>query len=329
MPPLPTDTQPMAPVDTTPAPGTMPPAVDDEPVPPSDAEPTTPGGGAVDLSDCTPPPAGVSATGVEAWTMLNEIRLAAGGGCIDMVPELNAAAQAHCDYIAQHDGNPTCRTSGHSETPGCAGFTGETVQAREIAAGYPRQLAYTEVFLSYGDSPARAIPGWLVTPFHRIPMLDPWTTDMGWGGAPGCDLIDFGRGERAVPDDRVVIFPYDGQVDVPTSFNGLEAPMPPPPAGGFPSSYPISIYAKGMSITKHVLTRDGDTTPIEHLWLDEDSPEVGGLRSYFTTTALLYGAPFEANTTYRVRVSGTYVGGPLNLEWTFTTGAAPSNPWGF
>jgi hypothetical protein len=37
----------------------------------------------------------------------------------------------------------------------------------------------------------------------------------------------------------------------------------------------------------------------------------------------MYGnEPFAAQTTYRVRVVGTYVGGPLELEWTFTTGAA-------
>ncbi|MGD8863899.1 MAG: hypothetical protein PVI30_28045, partial [Myxococcales bacterium] len=263
------------------------------------------------------------------WRMLNELRLASGAGCINMVPELNASAQAHCDYLAVNDGDPICRaSSSHTEVPGCPGFTGEHVQARQVAAGYPQQLAYTEVFLSYGDDPARAIPGWLVTPFHRIPMLDPWTTDMGWGGGPNCDLINFGRGTEAVADDRISIFPHDGQVDVPTSFNGLEAPMPPPPSGGFPSSYPVSIYAQGMNITEHVLTKDGDDTPIEHLWLDEDAPEVGSLRSYFDTTALLYGAPFEPLTTYRVRIAGTYAGGALDLEWTFTTGAAPSNPWG-
>ena len=35
-----------------------------------------------------------------------------------------------------------------------------------------------------------------------------------------------------------------------------------------------------MMITEHVLTKDGDPTPIAHLWLDARSPEVNaGLRS--------------------------------------------------
>jgi uncharacterized protein YkwD len=301
----------------------------DEMPPPTGGEGTTPGGaGPQELSGCTQPPEGASPTAVQAWTMLNELRLASGAGCINMVPELNAAAQNHCDYLAMNSGDSGCASS-HSETPGCDGFTGETVGERSVAAGYPRELAYTEVLLSYGDNPERAIPGWLITPFHRIPMLDPWTTDMGWGGGPGCDIIDFGRGTQVVPDDLIVVFPHAGQTDVPPEFNGLEAPMPPPPAGGFPSSYPITIYAKDMDISDHVLTVDGDDSPLEHLWLDRDAPEITSqVRAYFNTTSLLYGAPFDANTTYRAKLSGTYLGGELDLEWTFTTGDPPG-PLGF
>lgn len=178
---------------------------------------------------------------------------------------------------------------------------------------------------SFGDKPALAIPGWLNTPFHRIPLLDPWTVDMGWGGGPGCDIIDLGRGTTPAPDDAISVFPYDGQVDVPVSFNGLESPAPPAPAGGWPSAYPVSIYAKRLVVTEHVITKDGDSTPIEHLWLDAKAPEVtGGLKGYFTSTAMLYGPPYEPMTKYRVRIVGTHVAGPFNVEWTFTTGNMPA-----
>ncbi|HTU62113.1 MAG TPA: hypothetical protein VMF89_26830, partial [Polyangiales bacterium] len=67
---------------------------------------------------------------------------------------------------------------------------------------------------------------------------------------------------------------------------------------------------------------DGDTTPIEHMWLDAMAPEVtSGLKGYFTSTAMLYGPPYEAMTKYRVRVVGSHVAGPFTKEWTFTTGA--------
>jgi hypothetical protein len=52
-----------------------------------------------------------------------------------------------------------------------------------------------------------------------------------------------------------------------------------------------------------------------------------GYKYYLINTAFMYGnAPFAANTKYRVKITGTHTGGPLNLEWTFTTGAA--NPFG-
>jgi hypothetical protein len=241
---------------------------------------------------------------------------------MNLVPTLDKSAQAHCDYTAANAGNRSCAPDAHTEVSGCTGYTGQTVQAREIAAGYPSSLAYTEVAVTYGNNPASAIASWLATPFHRIPLLDPWTTDMGYGGATRCDVIDIGRGASTVPSDAVTTFPYDGQTDVLRTFNGLEAPAPPTPAGGWPSSFPISIYAQAISVTEHVLTKDGDPTPLDHVWLDAQSPTVSsGLKAYFRTTAILYGAPFQANTKYRVKITGTHTGGTLNKEWTFTVGA--------
>ncbi|MGD8858413.1 MAG: hypothetical protein PVI30_00275 [Myxococcales bacterium] len=74
------------------------------------------------------------------------------------------------------------------------------------------------------------------------------------------------------------------------------------------------------------MTVDGDDTPIERLWLDKNSPEIVGLRNYFGNTAFLYGAPLELSTIYRVKIVGTYAGGALDVERTFTTGSM--RPWG-
>ena len=310
-----------------PVPGMMPPMQEGSAAPAEtgSAEPSAPmAGTGGDISRCTPPPAGSSDSTIRAWTLMNEMRLAAGSTCINVVPELAESAQRHCDYRTANRSNPGCGRSAHDQVRGCTGFTGADVQSREVAAGYPRQLAYTEVALTYGDNPELSIPAWLVTPFHRIPMIDPWTTDMGWGGGPGCDVIDFGHGtpDHDPPAGTVVVYPYDGQTDVPLTFNGLEAPQPPQPASGWPSSYPISIYADRINVTEHALMKDGDDTPLDHVWLDRTASVVNlGLRSYFGNTAVFYGAPFESNTTYRVKITGTHAAGALNIEWTFTTGA--------
>jgi uncharacterized protein YkwD len=276
---------------------------------------------------CPAPPADASSNAVQAWTTLNQIRVAAGAGCMNLVSALDTSAEAHCNYEAANAGNTTCTSDPHGEVASCTGYTGATAQAREIAAGYPSTLAYTEVATTYGNNPTAAVPSWVDTVWHRIPLLDPFTVDMGYGGATRCDVIDIGRGSSAMPANTIVIYPYDGQTNVPPTFSGREGPAPPAPPSGWPSAYPISIYARQLSVTEHVLTKDGDATPIDHLWLDTQSSLVSsGLKGYFYDTAMLYGAPLDLSTKYRVKIVGTYAGGALDKEWTFTTAA--TRPFG-
>jgi hypothetical protein len=276
--------------------------------------------------DCGTPPAGASDNAVKAWMLLNQTRVAAHSGCMKLVPELVKSAQSHCDYDVANMGNASCTADAHTEISGCMGFTGMDVQSREIAAGYPMGMAYTEVATTFGNNPVQALPNWIDTVFHRIPLLDPWIGDMGYGGAAGCDVIDIGLGMSSVPADTVVTYPYDGQTNVPPTWNGLEGPEPPAPAGGWPSGYPINIYAQGINVTQHVLTKDGDNTPIDHVFIDINSTNISGLNSYFRDTAFLYGAPLEVSTKYHVKIVGTHTGGALNVEWTFTTAA--TRPFG-
>lgn len=270
---------------------------------------------------CPPPPADTPEKALQALNALNTLRVAAGAGCMNSVPALVKSAQSHCDYKAANRGTPSCISDAHGEMMSCMGFTGADVQSREVAAGYPRNLAYTEVATTYGNNPIAAVPSWIDTVYHRIPLLDPYTVDMGYGGGPGCDVIDIGRGMNTAATNVVVVYPYDGQTDVPPTWNGLEGPAPPAPAGGWPSSYVINIYAKNLMVTEHTLTKDGDPTPLEHTWLDKNNPGVAQLRSYFGSVAFMYGAPLQVNTKYRVKIVGTYGSGPLDVEWTFTTGS--------
>jgi uncharacterized protein YkwD len=266
------------------------------------------------LSQCPPAPVGTEAQAVEALNYVNTLRLAAGAGCVTMITEINAAAQNHCDYYAANSGS--CTANAHAEVMGCAGFTGENPGDRLDAAGY-QSRGWGEV-MAFVDDAQGSIDMWVNSVWHRLPILDPWTGELGYGHAERCDTIDFGNGASGVPEDSVVVYPYPQQTGVPIEFDGSrEGPMPPAPSTGWPSSSPITVYANDMQITEHTLLRDGESAPLPHVWLTEsDSSSLG--RAVF-----MYGnAPFEPETTYRVRVVGSYVGGPLELEWTFTTGAA-------
>jgi uncharacterized protein YkwD len=284
----------------------------------------TPTGGMGDPSGCPAAPAGSSDAAIAALAAVNALRVPAGSGCATMVSTLNMSALNHCNYYAMNKSDMMCIADPHAEVMSCVGFTGAGLGQRMTAAGYTGRGGSSEV-MAFVDNPMSAVATWVNSVWHRIPTLDPWTTELGYGNATGCDTIDFGRGTMVAPNDKVVVYPYDGQTGLPTSFDGShEGPMPPAPGTGWPSSSPINVYAQGLMVTEHVLTQDGSTTPLDHVWLDANSTNVdAGVKGFLRTTAFMYGnAPFMANTKYRVKVTGTHTGGALNLEWTFTTGAA-------
>ena len=101
---------------------------------------------------CPTAPGGAPANAVTAYTVLNQIRVPAGSGCMNLVADLDTSAQAYCSYEAANSGNQSCVATAHTEVMGCTGFTGADVQTREVAAGYSQSLAYTEVATTYGLS---------------------------------------------------------------------------------------------------------------------------------------------------------------------------------
>ncbi len=252
---------------------------------------------------CAPAPAGSTAGAQAALTASNDARLAMGVPCVDMITEINTAAQNHCDYYAMNSG--ACR-AGHAEVEGCAGFTGEQFFQRMSAAGYSGSAAFEN--MAFSNDGASAVRQWIDSVWHRTPVLSPWVRHAGYGGASGCDTMDYGRGP-STPSDVTAVWPYANQTSVPTSFDGRrEGPMPPSPPTGWPSGYPITVYVNG-SLSAHTITVDGSSTPIDHVWI---TPADSRLLS--TEYVMYTHAPLTSGTTYRVHVSGS-----VDLEWTFTT----------
>ena len=232
-----------------------------------------------------------------------------------MAEGLNKSAKNHCDYYAANSADMMCIADPHGEVASCMGYTGADLGTRMKAAGYTGRGS-SEV-MAFLNNPQGAIDTWVNSVWHRIPILDPWTAELGYGAAANCDTIDFGQG-MPMPDDTVVVYPYDGQTGVATEFDGSrEGPMPPAPTTGWPSGSPINVYAKMSTVTSHVLTLDGDTKPIDHVWLTTKESQ------FLRNGVMMYSnAPLTAMTKYRVHIVGTRAGTPVNLEWTFTTGAA-------
>jgi uncharacterized protein YkwD len=276
------------------------------------------GGPATSVGDCPVPPAGTSASGIAALDAVNKLRVPAGAGCATFVQTIADGATKHCEYYAANSADMMCIADPHSEVMGCMGFTGTNFGARVKATGYTGSPAF-EV-MAFVNEPTRAVSTWVNSVWHRIPVLSPWVTELGYGAATRCDTIDFGRG-KPLPDTTIVVYPYDTQTDIPIAFDGSrEGPMPPTPSTGkWPSGPPISLYAKKLVIADHVLTKDGDTTPITHTWLAAATADAM-FKGFLTDVVFMYpDSPLTAATKYRVHLTGTTVAGPLDREWTFTT----------
>jgi hypothetical protein len=180
------------------------------------------------------------------------------------------------------------------------------------AAGYTGQASF-EV-MAFSNDPVKAVAQWVNSVWHRLPILDPWVTELGYGAATGCDTIDFGAG-KPMPNTTIVVYPYDGQTGLLTSFDGSrEGPMPPAPSTGWPSGLPITLWGKSLMITEHTLTIEGQSAPIDHVFLTSTDSQ------FLRNAIMMYSnKPLAGATKYHVKITGTSVGGALNREWSFTT----------
>jgi hypothetical protein len=258
-------------------------------------------------------PSGLDANTIAAFNLLNGTRASMGVPCATMVAALNASSADHCAYYAANQKTDAgCVADPHSEVAGCTDFVAASFSNREKDAGYTGQPSF-EV-MAFSDNGASAVQQWIDSVWHRTPVLNPWTRDFGYGAATKCDTIDFGVGATA-PSNIVVTYPYDGQTGVPTSFNGnYEGPMPPMPPAGWPSGYPVHLYAKGVTITTHELSVDGGAL-LDHQWITP-ATSMGLL----TSAVVLYGnAPLKSATKYRVHLVGTGTAGAIDVNVTFTT----------
>ena len=175
--------------------------------------------------------------------------------------------------------------------------------------------------MAFMGDPARAVKMFVDSVYHRVPVLSPWYTDMGYAGSTGCDTMDFGPGAAAADKTVTAVYPYDGQIDVPLSFNGAqEGPTPPAPGAGWPSGYPVILYGQGITVTSHQIAVDGTADPLPHIWLDGDSTLGSSAKVLYTE------APLAASTTYRVTIDGSNASGSLHFDWAFTTGAGSTRP---
>ena len=232
-------------------------------------------------------------------------------------PVVDQATQAHADYMDRHD------TITHYEESSKAGYTGDAVWDRLETAGYPLEPgnSWAEV-VAYGYGPADAVDGWMETVYHRIPYTTPYWTEAGYGQNGLYSSMSFVSPYPNGPR-TAVIYPVDGQRDVPVDFDSdIEWPDPAPDHGvvGYPITLtvaansssggdnPYNLYVLDATLT------DDSGREIDCIVSDPDDDE------YLSNTAfMLPTSPMSRGTTYTATMVVEWDGIEETIRATFTT----------
>lgn len=310
---------------------------DPDAIGPSDAEASDAGATDAAAGDVLPDgefpkgfiPEGATEIEIEAINRVNWYRWRVGLPPIDLDRDVSQVAQRHCEcwYLHREDYRVQ-EISPHDELPSwsertCAGVSvGDRMEANGITG-----VAASEV-IAFLSTPAGAVDGWVETLYHRLPITSPTTEACGYGEkVEGSCMVPIGQSTNCINTmnclhattntDTVVLYPEDGAVGIPTSWDGAENPQPPPPPQGYPSGPIITLYRGGVPFTTEsheILSPEGSTIP--HMFLDgTNDTHLEGER----TVCLYPNRPLEPGTTYTVRVGLAVTNGTETVEWSFTT----------
>jgi len=329
--------------------------------------------GAADYPTCTPPVIASTAwevavtsvptpiyTGenLAAFTLLNQLRAAAGSGLLAQNAQLDVAAANHANYLLKNWSNATLADF-HHEVAGATGYTGITPQTRQAFAGYTgggMEDGLPALATSTGTECVHVLVENAV--YHRLSMLS-GDIDVGVSvandGTNGVCVMELGVSALLggfnnwggqIPAAPVV-YPYKGQTGVDTTFYPVsETPNPAPDLGSAAAGTPITVslatqaligadlagfVASDVTITAFSLTAQGSTTPVNARIVVKSgvlagagvtlTSDVSGGYLSQAFDFLLPLAPLTLNTTYNVVFTATVKGKPVNLSWSFTTGA--------
>jgi uncharacterized protein YkwD len=271
----------------------------------------------------------VAAASASPMTWLERINFYRGSNGLRPIRDnsrLSAAVTAHAHYLLLNfaddiRGAKPIPADAYDEKSGKNGYSVE-------GAGVAQNLQ-----LAWGCSTYDAtqqIDRWLEGPFHRLPMLDPYLADVGYGevSEDGCWVAALRLPpppEDVKPYRRAVEFPPEG-ADIALEWIGLEEPDALASCSGYerPVGLPITLQIGRLTqtrLTNHSLTEDGK--PIEYCAFDAPSyrnpnpreQEYGrwNLRNA-GAIVLVPRAPLRPGSHYQVSVSTNDV----TYAWSFT-----------
>jgi hypothetical protein len=258
---------------------------------------------------------------LRALQWVNQYRHALGLEPMTFHLSLGASAERHARYLianpSQQDLDP------HTEQAGTPLYFGATGSARARYFGYGG--GNSEV-INWTQRAEEALDGWMSTIYHRLPLIYPGNTEMGYGVAAGStgsvNVLETGPNQSGAGD--WVAWPYNGQTDVPTAWDGLESPDPfrlyPGTAGPVGYTLTLTYPGKAGRLTMNSYSLTGPNGAVAVMPFDPSLDE-----HLSDTVALIPNHPLEPAARYTVTMAGQIDYGqgmqPYSRTWSFTTGA--------
>jgi len=246
--------------------------------------------------------------------LVNEYRRVAGVAPVEVDPSLARGCREHAHYMVINRDKPQLYSiNAHHQDPALPGATPEGAACGEHAVLYPNVADLRE-----------AVHAWMATIYHRRPIVSPQILRVGIGSYP---LPVPGRLAAALqfvyapadPATFPIIYPADGQLDVPIDFRS-EAPNPIPPGGSATPGYPITLYfppydpLTGASAT---LT-DGAGDPVPFYFSSPEKP-ASPYTDQFGTIGLIPEQTLRPDARYTATITATWRGKTGTWTTTFST----------
>ena len=273
----------------------------------------------------------------DALSRLNSLRAQAGLPALAANERIVRAAADHAAYLVKNNGGD------HAETPGRAGFRGETTFDRLVSAGYfnadrSNLRTYSEIVATENLSNEVDVIDFMVSlPYHRALAFDPSPREAGadrhcGDTGAGTLVVDLGS-TRAVGIgtlDAPVVWPADGATGV-WVIMGKELPNPLAPAvwcepvcPGYPASIQVAPRlgnsgANALDVGRFTIAQRGGE-PVAVRVLDRHDRNLAYAPNWALAVPL---QPLAPGTTYDVSFSGSDRGGAVNKNWSFTTSTVP------
>ncbi len=251
---------------------------------------------------------------------LNDARERLGLGRLTHNAELELAATSHARFLLDHrDTYKESGLSAHLEPADLSGFVAEQFYDRVAYYGYDG-LSLAEV-VAFRPTSTAAARSWLASLYHRLPLLDPNATELGYGeasdGTQWTNVLEVGRPSDFAAEQHLVAWPIPEAAEVPFQWSGNEVPQPSPPPQGYPSGPVVTLQAnRGVMDVETATVRSAlDSAPVPATVLTSDND----VAVPAWAMSVIPWQPLQPSTTYTVEVSGTLDGEPFSKTWSFTT----------